>query len=216
MITSHTLVRNGMPFIGKVLRAAQPFVDEMIITISEKSNDGTWEEIQRVRKDFPDKIRIDVEDVKDPGELTQIENRMLQKSRGDWIFFLSDDDYWTPDQLKLCIGELDKDPNILAYSVNPYQLIDWEHYDYSWRHKYFTKFFRRGSKYINPWPKDLIADKTGRPLYHRTHEQVKNLPYKFYHLSYMKGWSFRNEEWAKEFRHKVGEARKLEQPLNVV
>ena len=215
--TSHTLVKNGMPFIGKVLEQVQPYMSQMLITISNKSTDGTWDEIQKIKMKYPKKVDIDIEDVRSPGELTEEENKMLRKSTGDWILFLSDDDYWPQDQLKLCIGELDKNPDILAYSVNPYQLIDWGHYDNSWRNKSFSKFFRReGSQYIRPWPRDLIADKNGKPLYWKTHSFVKVLPYKFYHLSYMKGHSFRTEEWANEFRQKIGEPMKLKKPLIVI
>src|SRR3990167_8904436 len=44
-ITSHTIVRNGMPFIIPVLKAVSPLMTKMFITISEKSDDGTKEAI---------------------------------------------------------------------------------------------------------------------------------------------------------------------------
>lgn len=209
-ITSNTLVKNGMPFIGKVLKQVAPYMDEMIITISKKSNDGTAKEIEEFLKDYMDKVTILWEDVKTKGELTRIENDMVKISTSDWILFLSDDDYWPEDQLKLCLEELDKDENILAYSVNPYQLIDFEHYDYSWRNKSFSKFLRRkGLKFIKLWPLEVPADMDNKRLYWKTNKQVKRLPYKFYHLSYLKDYTFRDEEWASKFRQTLGKPVKL-------
>ena len=210
-ISSHTIVRNGMPFIGKVLEQVAPYMDEMIITLSTKSTDRTFDELKRFYEKYPIEVVIDTENVSAPGELTEIRNRQVFQTKSDWILFLDDDDYWPKDQLELCLNELDKDSEIQAYSVNPYQLLDWEHHDWSWRAKSFSKFLRNapGLHYIHPWPRDLPADKDGMPLYHKTHPKVKRLPYKFYHLSYLKGHSFRTEEWAGQFSLKKGSAVKL-------
>lgn len=216
-ISSNTIVRDGMPFIGKVLTQVAPYMEEMIITISEKSTDGTLTEIKKIQELYPNKVILNTENVASPGELTSVRNEQVKLTKSDWILFLDDDDYWPKDQLELCLAELDKDPNVLAYSVNPYQLIDMEHYDRSWIHKYFSKFLRReGLRYIKPWPRDLPADKDNKPLYHKWHPQVKNLPYKFYHLSYLKNKSFRTEEWAKDFKFKIGKSEKLPKCIEVI
>lgn len=205
-----------MPFIGKVLEQVAPFMEQMIITLSAKSSDGTFEELKRIKAKYPDKIVWDFENVSSPGELTDIRNQQVQKTKSDWILFLDDDDYWSSDQLELCLSELDKDPNILAYSVNPYQLTDWEHYDTSWNGKSFSKFLRKeGLRFVYPWPRDMPADKNGKLLYWKTNPQVKCLPYKFYHLSYLKPDSFRKENWAGSFRFKYGRTEKLEKPLKI-
>ena len=186
-----------MPFIGKVLRQIAPLVDELIITISEKSNDGTIKEVSRVYEDFSGKILVDFENVSHPGELTKVEQAQVDKSKGDWILFLSDDDYWPTEELKKCLEELDKDKDVLAYDVSPYQLINEFQHDTRWRgHKWFSKLLRReGLRYIKDWPEELPADKNNEPLYWRTHSQVKHLPYYFYHLALLKSYSFRTEQW---------------------
>lgn len=199
-IASNTIVKDGMPFIGKVLDQVEPFMHQMIVTLSAKSADGTVEEVHRARERIGDKMTIFWEDVRTPGELTKIRNDQSRRSPTDWILFLDDDDYWPEDQLTSCLEQLDTDPVILAYSVRPYQLIDELTYDYGWRNKWFSKFLRRkGLQYVRPWPRDLPADKNGQPLYWKTHPLVKNLPYYFYHLSYLKQHSFRKDEWAKRF-----------------
>ena len=196
-ITSHTIVKNGKPFIGKVLNQVAPYMDRMIIHLSCKSTDRTLDDIRRIVGQNPGKVKLRFENVKKPGELTEIRKEQVKETTTKWILFLDDDDYWPHDQLELCLKELGKDEETLAYSVNPYQLVDMEHYDHGWRKKSFSKFLRKeGLTYIKPWPKDLPADKDEKPLYWKTHPKVKTLPYKFYHLSYLKDGSFREEDWA--------------------
>lgn len=205
-----------MPFIDRVLRIVEPFMDRMVITLSEKSTDGTADIVKKFKDDYPEKVILLTENVDNSGELTKERIKQLEYSDSDWILFLDDDDYWTPDQLRLCLAELDKDPNILAYSVNPYQMVDFDSYDANWENrKYFSKFLRRkGLSYVKPWPRDLPIDKNGKPLYHKTHPQVKNLSYKFYHLALMKNYSFRDkEDWAKGYIYKKGKIKKLTNKL---
>ena len=211
-ITSNTLVRNGMPFIGKVLKQVAPFMDHMVICISESSNDGTEVEIKEQLKGYENKIIWMTENVKTKGELTEVENEMVRRSPDEWVLFLSDDDYWPADQLKECLIEIEEgSPTVYAYSVAPYQLIDLEHYDASWDKKSFSKFLRNEDlNFKGPWPKDMPF--TGNvSLYHGHSPQiVKKLPYRFYHLSYMKETSFRKEDWVPDrWRLKFGQAVKM-------
>ena len=213
-ITSNTLVKNGMPFIGKVLKQVAPYMDEMVICISQGSNDGTKEEIMRVMAPYQGKIVWMTEDVKFKEELTEVENDMVKKSSGDWVLFLSDDDYWLPDQLELCLKELDKDASVLSYSVNPYQLIDLQHYDKSWSNKFFAKFLRnKDLNFKGLWPAEMpYSDCTS--LYWKDSKDVaKVLPYRFYHLANLKEGSFRKETWASRWRYKIGTA--VEMPHEV-
>ncbi len=213
-ISSNTIVKNGMPFIGKVLEQVAPYMHQMVITISESSGDGTIEEILKFSERHPGKVLLSFEAVNHPSKLTGVRDMQVQMSTGDWILFLDDDDYWTHEELEKCIAELEKDPTMLAYSVNPYQLIDTGHYDYSWRKRSFSKWIKNveGLHYVFPWPRDLPADKEGNPLYWKTHPRVKRLPYKFYHLSYLKGGSFRKEGWASEFKLQIGRPIPLPKP----
>ena len=206
-----------MPFIGKVLEQVEPYMEEMLITISAKSSDETWKVIEDFKIKYGNKIRIFTENVEEPSHLTGIRNEQVKDTNSDWILFLDDDDYWAKDQLELCLAELDKDPEMLGYAVSPYQLVDFEHYDDYWlQKKFFTKFLRqKGLQYIKPWPRDLPADKNASKIYWKTHPKCKVLPYHYYHLSALKDSSFRNEEWAKKFTDKKGNIIKLDKPLKI-
>lgn len=212
-ISSNTIVKNGMPFIGKVLEQVAPYMEKMLVTISEKSDDGTICEVDRIYQQYPDKIIVDFENVTHKSELASVQQKQADRTESDWILFLSDDDYWTADQLEKCLKELEKNPETLAYSVSPYQLIDEYHYDASWRKKSFSKFLRKGFHYQGPWPRELPCDGSGKPLYWKTHPLVKTLPYRYYHLSYLKNHSFRNEEWASRYKFQKGNPELLPKPV---
>ncbi len=204
-----------MPYIGRVLRAVAPYMDHMIVTSSIHSDQETIDEIQKVAAEFPGKMFIAQEDVSDPSELTQVRQDQVDRTYTDWFLVLDDDNLWLPEQLELCLAELDKDPEVMAFSVEVRQVIDENHHDSSWHKKSFSDFIRnKDIEWQGNWPKDLAHDKDGA-LYHKTHPYVKRLPYWHYHLSYVKDWTFRKDGWANEFRQNVGTAVKLEKPIRL-
>ena len=215
-IASHTICKNSMPFIGRVLRQVAPYMDKMFITISQHSTDGTHEEVMKFISETKTLVEFAYEGETNPANLTRVRQFQVDHTKQDWILFLDDDDYWPRGELEACLKELDREPEVLAYSVSPYQLIDFEHYDASWNKKSFSKFLRTaGLRYAGPWPRDLPCDAQGQPLYWKTHPQVRTLPQRFYHLGLLKHHSFRKEDWAKKFAYKVGRPEKLTEPFQL-
>ena len=212
-ISSTTIVKNGMPFIGKVLEQVAPYMEKMFVTISVKSDDGTVAEVNKIYEKYPNKVVVDFENVSRVGELTEVQNKQIEQAGTDWILFLSDDDYWPREELLKCIQQLDKDPEILAYNVRPYQMIDWEHHDSSWGNKYFAKFIRNSVRWRGEWPNEMPFDKDDYALYWKLNKKSALLPYKFYHLPLLKDHSFRNEDWAGKYKYKIGTPIKLDKPL---
>lgn len=206
-LVSHTLVRNGMPFIDLVLRQVLPFVHKSLITISEQSEDGTKEAIEALKQEFPGKISISFENVENPGLLTQERQKQLdQTDLGDWVLFLDDDDYWPTSSLEQIVNWLGWDVD--GYAVNPLQIAGKEVHDTSWSNKWFTKFFRKqeGVHYKHPWPKDLIY-KGDKMLYWKKNELVPKIDPRFIHLSYIKSYSFRKQTWAEKYGFNINESR---------
>lgn len=203
-LVSHTLCKNSQPFIGIVLANALRHVDRAFVTISEKSTDGTMEVVNELWKSHKNQLVIRYENVKEPGELTQERQLQLDLSYEDWVWFLDDDDYWPDAALQEVFSHFNDDVD--ALSVAPYQVVDETHHDGSWRKKYFTKFFRNqvGVHYEHPWPRDLIY-KGDQLLYWKKNSRAPTLPTKFFHLSNVKKYSFRNEAWATEYKEAVGQ-----------
>lgn len=214
-IISNTIVKNGMPFIGKVLEQVAPLMDKMIITLSEKSNDGTKEEILKLIGKYPQKIILFYENVASPADLTAERNKQLNHSDSEWVLTLDDDDYWETEQLKKCIDNLPENSDILACAVNPIQLLNREMQNVAWNSKWFSKFLRKTPDlhFINPWPRDV--PKNGEILHWKFTKKVLHLPYRFYHLSEVKNYSFRKKEsWAERFNKDKVVPEKLSNPVD--
>lgn len=204
-LVSNTIVKNGMPFITLCLEQILPFVKRSIITVSEKSDDGTRKTLNLLEAKWKDKIRIDYENVVSPGELTKVRQNQLNRTIEDWVLFLDDDDYWPTSSMEQIVELISKEEDIDAYSFTPYQLINKGMYDISWVNKSFTKLFKYQDKvhYRHPWPKDLIY-KGDELLYWRTNPRVKRVGIRFIHLARIKEHSFRDEDWAKEYKLNEG------------
>lgn len=200
-ITSNTLVKHGMPFLDLVLRQAEPFMDEMIITLSINADMKTSGVIEKFRKEFESKAKVSYENVLEPKYLTSIRQAQLDESTGDWILFLDDDDYWPTESLTEIVKLLKEDVD--AYAVAPYHVVDKKHYEKQWTHMGFTKWFRNqpGVHYEGDWPRDLIY-KGEDMLYWKTNPRVKMLGTKFYHLQRIKEYSFRDHLFGGIFKQK--------------
>ncbi|KKN59590.1 hypothetical protein LCGC14_0540530 [marine sediment metagenome] len=192
-LTSNMVLKNGMPFIGKVLRIALPYVDQMIITISVKADEATIKEVFSIKDP---KIEIYWEDIKEMGELTRINNDNLARSKGEWIWLLDDDDLWPEEDLLKVFSHFDED--IDAISVNPFQVIDSKYYEKSFESKFLSKFYRReGTEWRTPWPR-LAPYRHGRMLNWRRNPRTLVVPYKYFHMPLVKEHSFRDEpKWVR-------------------
>lgn len=193
-ITSHTIVKDGMPFIGLVLRQIEPFMDRMLIDVSEKSTDGTLEEVERFAKEYGDKVVITIEREKTFEDVVNARNRQISDTKTEWSMLLDDDDFWCHDDLKKVLDYIDeygKDYN--GFSVSPYQMIDFKTYDVSWLGKrQFSKFLKiqDGLHYKGGFPLEIPYLKN-LSLYHKHNPKTKCIHFHFYHLALMKYNSFR-------------------------
>ena len=159
------------------------------------------------------KVIVSQEEVSSPSELTKERQKQIENTETEWILFLDDDDWWPKDHFEEMLDMIKRDQCVDGYSVDPYQLIDKDHYDSSWNNKSFTKFFRNkpGLHYRGGWPRDLIYLNDSL-LYWKKNIRVPRLGKKFFHLSYLKDNSFRKETWAKQYESTMGIA--VELPIN--
>ena len=193
-ITSHTIVKDGMPFIGLVLRQVESFMDRMLIDISEKSSDGTLEEVERFKKEYGDKVVITIEREKTSKEVTNARNRQINDTKTEWSMVLDDDDFWCYDDLKNILDYIDEHgKDYDGFSVSPYQMIDFKTHDASWVGKrQFSKFLKiqDGLHYKGKFPLEIPYIKEDS-FYHKHNPRNKRIPFHFYHLALMKYNSFR-------------------------
>lgn len=212
-ICSHTIVKNGQPFIDLILKQVLPFVDRAIVTVSIKSTDGTKKLIEDMAKDNP-KINIIYENVYRIGDLTYERQLQVGRTTEDWILFLDDDDYWPTRSLETVVDYLYRADDIDGIAFNPFQMVDFDNEDVSWRYKWFTKVFPnvRGLHYRFPWPKDAIYI-DNRWCYWRKNNRVKKLEARYFHLANLKNESFRDTDLfknSKKFQRALGEPKEIQ------
>jgi len=191
-IVSNTLVRNGQPYIGKVLEQVIPFMYKCVVTLSVKSDDGTRKIIEDLMLKYPEKIDLEFEGVVNYGDLTEERNKMVARSKdADWLVILDDDDLWPTESLKSLVSLVELDEDVDGYNMKPFQVVDMENHDGNWSSRYFTKWQKNiDINYKGAWPKDLVY--TGDThLYWRHNSRVITVPHRFFHLSYLKSSSFR-------------------------
>jgi len=205
--TSHTIVKDGMPFIGLVLRQIEPFMEEMLIDVSEKSSDGTMEELERFKKEYGDKVIITIERAKEFGDVVNARNRQVNNTKTTWMMLIDDDDFWCKDDLKKAIDYAYKhEEEIDGLSVSPYQMVDFKTYDASWIGKrQFSKFLKMqdGLYYKGNFPREM-AYLPDRSLYYKFNPRIKRISINFYHLALMKYNSFRlkvGKEWVYKIKY---------------
>lgn len=194
MISAHTLVKNGMPFIVPVIQNVFPYIDHFLITISEKSNDGTREALEDLQRQYPEKVEIFTENVAIARDLTKERQKMVERTTDDWIMVLDDDDWWPQASMEAVVSVLREAKDVDGFCMLGIQVLDENNSDYNWRKSYLTKFIRNqeGLWWRKPWPKDLPywGDV---PISLRWDEKAYKLPFPFLHLSEIKPHSFRNE-----------------------
>lgn len=193
-----------MPFIEPVLRQVEPFMDSMLVTVSEKSTDGTREVLAKLQSEWKGKLVVDTENVKRPGELTKERQKQLDRTpRGAWVLFLDSDDWWPEDSLESI--DMFLKPDVDGLSVCPYQVFNEKYHDSSWKNRWFTKWFRNdeGVHYQGDWPRDMIY-KGKNILYWRRNDKAPRVAVRFFHLANLMDWRFRDLPEFAEYKGRLG------------
>jgi len=94
-------VVGGFPFLEAVL-SVMPVVDEFLIA-DGGSNDRTWEVLDRLKKRFPEKVKLFKHTWEVSPNFESIDasfNEMVSKATGDWIFTALGDEIWHEKDIK--------------------------------------------------------------------------------------------------------------------
>jgi glycosyltransferase involved in cell wall biosynthesis len=90
--------RNRWPFLSRTIASAlaQAGVDIELLVVDDGSTDETPAALAEV-----DDPRLRVLRNDQSAGVAAARNRGIDESRGEWIAFLDDDDFWSPDKLRL-------------------------------------------------------------------------------------------------------------------
>lgn len=145
-ITAHCLVKNEENYILYAISSIVDFVDHVIV-FDTGSTDKTVEIIEKLVKQYPDKIFFEEKGLCDGATHTLLRQEMLQRTTTSWFMILDGDEVWTKNGMAEVKGIIENDPKVDAL-VNPYYLCVGDVYHYSARGKY-----KYGNQRINALPR---------------------------------------------------------------
>lgn len=176
-IWSHTLVKNEDKFIWFSVMSVIEYVDKVLIW-DTGSNDLTLKIINEIKKLYPQKVEFrEVGEVSIEG-ITALRQKMLEKTKSDWIILVDGDEVWWDDGIRALIDLIVKEGDKLESVVNRYfNLVgDIFHYQEEEAGRYEIDGFKghltiraintkiNGLHVINPYPLEAYVDKNGTPV----------------------------------------------------
>lgn len=93
-VTAHCLVKNEENFIYYAVKSVINYVDKVII-FDTGSTDKTVELIQKLVKEYPEKIIFEEKGPCDKIRHTQLRQEMLDRTKTNWFMILDGDEIWT-------------------------------------------------------------------------------------------------------------------------
>ncbi len=92
--TVHCIVVNEECFIEAVLRSVVSFADQVMV-FDTGSTDATVEIIERVRREFPEKILFEEKGPCDRVRHTALRQEMIERTNTEWCLIVDGDEIWT-------------------------------------------------------------------------------------------------------------------------
>src|SRR3972149_7208009 len=194
---AHCLVKNEERYLWYSVGSVIDFVDRVLLW-DTGSTDNTFRIAQALKKQFPAKVELKQVGEVDKLGFSQMRQKMLNLSGGDWIFVVDGDEVWWERSIKQVIEAINSG-NIAAI-VSPYMNLvgDAYHYQEEGAGRYqidkkignitIRAFDRRipGLHIKNPYGMEGYYDETGQGIQEslKVKREFVNAP--FLHLTHLK------------------------------
>lgn len=182
-VSVNTIVRNGEDLIRVVVEAVIPYVRQYIVTLDSNSKDSTryiLREMQLKHKNL-EVYYFPVGRFK--RDLVEMRNRQFEKSKSKWMWVVDSDEYYQSEDIEgLTLSD--------EYDV--YALRCWAPWNIRQAHRasskpYIPRIFKSdGRRWRGGWGKEQLI---------QAGDRVKNLPFRYIHLTH-----FKKDNWRKEFK----------------
>lgn len=97
-VTIHAIVKNEDQFIYFSLKSVLPFVAKALI-IDTGSTDRTWEIIEKLKNEFPDKIEAKQIKINSPQEISNLRENLIKLTKTQFFMLLDGDEIWPQDEI---------------------------------------------------------------------------------------------------------------------
>jgi glycosyltransferase involved in cell wall biosynthesis len=119
---AHTLVKNEERYVWFAIMSVINYVDKILLW-DTGSTDSTFQILQQIKKQYPDKVELEQVGDVNPEEYTGIRQKMLEKTKGDWVFIVDGDEVWWDDTIKKLITTVSENKVIESLVTRYYNLI---------------------------------------------------------------------------------------------
>lgn len=117
-IWANTIVNNEENFLWFAVMSIANFVDKILIWDSG-STDKTVEVIKALQTKLGAKVKFKEVGKVDPEQFTKMRQKMLERSKADWILILDGDEIWWENSIKKLISEIKNKGNEVEGIVVP-------------------------------------------------------------------------------------------------
>lgn len=106
-IWTHTLVKNEERYVWFAVMSVINYVDKILLW-DTGSTDSTFKILEEIKKQNPDKVVLEQVGDVDPNEFTEVRQRMMENTKGDWVFIVDGDEVWWDGSMNTLIKTISK------------------------------------------------------------------------------------------------------------
>ena len=192
-LTAHCLVKNEEVFIEYTIRSVIDFVDSIMV-YDTGSTDQTPRIVERLVKEYPNKISFAEKGACDKQRHTQLRQEMLERTNTDWFMVLDGDEVWTTRSLQEA-HQLVRQPGVECV-MTPFYLCVGDIYHTTFRKGeiemlgrkdfFYPRFIKKinGVHWSGDYNQDTLLNKKNEVFFNQTNSRIMDNKYwHFTHLS---------------------------------
>lgn len=222
-IWGHTLVKNEDRHLWFAVTSAIDYLDKLLLW-DTGSKDDTVKIAKKLQEKYPDKIEFEEVGEVDISEFTEVRNKMLEQTRGDWLLVLDGDEVWWEDSTREAVELIKKQGDRLETIVTPVINVVGDIYHYQeeaagryeidgQKGHYNIRFVKRsipGLHLEKPHGTQGFFDEDGREIQKREKEKRHHMQGKLLHFTHLSRSSSKKGDKsvpkrAKKYKYEMGE-----------
>jgi len=222
IIWGNCLVKNEGRYLWFAVKSVIDYLDKILIW-DTNSSDDTVGIIKLLQKEYGRKIEFQEIGEVDEKQFTKTRQKMLDRTKSDWVFILDGDEVWWERSVKSTIQEINRRKN-LEYIVTPYYSVigDIYHYQEETAGQYnllgkkghlnirFVNKSIPGLHFNKPYGAEGFFDSEGCMIQDRDPKMAIFLDYPYLHFSNIERASRNNADQKvmqrkSKIRHEIGQ-----------
>lgn len=128
-IWGNTIIKNEGRFLWFAVNSVIGYLDKLLIW-DTGSTDSTLKIIKELQKRYPEKILFKEVGEVDKDGFTKMRQKMLEETKGDWLFVLDGDEVWWEKSIKKIVEIINSQGDKIEMIVTPFYSVIGDIYHY--------------------------------------------------------------------------------------